>query len=113
MIKQPTRKANFKSSSTSGKSTSDAEQNQRKSRLETYVEVLDKLVRSKQGNIIDAVTDVPEYYIKALDFLVEQGLIRKRKLGRATAYSTTRRGLCVLKYFSLIKTMPKITYNKQ
>ena len=109
MIKQPTKKTNFTPNSISRDRTFDSEKlSERKSKLETYVEVLGKLAHSKQGFFADAAGDTSEDYTKVLDHLAEQGLIRKRDAGNTTVYSTTRRGLSVLKYFSLLKTIPKI-----
>ncbi len=113
MIKQPTRKANSTPNSTSKNRTFDREKlSERKSKLETYVEVLDNLARSKQGDFVDAARNTSEDYIKVLGHLTAQGLIRKRDTGSITIYSATQKGLSVLKYFNLIKTIPKMTYNK-
>ena len=103
MSKQLATKTANKKQSTSNITANKVEPYEKKTKLEAYIEVLHKVAYPKQSTF-DSARD----YAKTLNYLVEQGLIQKTSTGKTIAFSATKRGLTVLKYFSLIKSIPKI-----
>jgi len=85
------------------------------SKLETYVELLGLLahpqqVKSAKRNYTETKQDELTEYVHAIAYLAEQGLVKKRELPTSTIYTTTARGLSILKYFSLNKNIPQMAH---
>ena len=79
----------------------------RRSKLEIYLDILGVLERSGQLKLSHIMyeTIVNCCVLKGyLDFLMKQGLIETRAVGRQRmAYSITQRGITVLEYFRELK----------
>ena len=82
-----------------------------KSKLETYEDILEVLV--KKPSTIDHIA----YEIgldcmvlrERLDFLLQNSLVEERALGRKEGYAITERGVAVLKALNFQKYLKKVT----
>jgi predicted transcriptional regulator len=90
----------------------------RRSKLETYLDILKVLSGSGQLKLTHIMyeTNVNCGVLKEyLDFLMKQNLVEKRNVGKQrAAYSITQRGITVLEYFRELKqALPIVdeTYN--
>lgn len=79
----------------------------RRSKLETYLDILKVLSGSGQLKLTHIMyeTNVNCCVLKEyLDFLMKQNLVEKRNVGKQrAAYSITQRGITVLEYFRELK----------
>jgi predicted transcriptional regulator len=79
----------------------------RRSKLETYLDILKVLSGSGQLKLTHIMyeTNVNCSVLKEyLDFLMKQNLVEKRNVGKQrAAYSITQRGITVLEYFRELK----------
>jgi predicted transcriptional regulator len=83
------------------------------SRLEMYVEIIGLLAQKGPLKLIHIVNKVNLNYRvlkEDLTFLIKQGLVEERTLGKdRTYFSVTQRGINVLKYFQgLEQRLPNI-----
>jgi predicted transcriptional regulator len=81
--------------------------NMRRSHLEKYIEIIGVLAQNgplKLTPIMYKANLNSNVLKKHLNFLVKQGLIEKRTIGKAkTIFAITQRGINVLKYFQPFK----------
>jgi predicted transcriptional regulator len=81
----------------------------RRSKLEMYVDVLKVLAQRgplKMTHIMYKANVNCKVLKEYLDFLVGQGLVEERIVGkRRVVYATTQRGVTVLKYFKELEQM--------
>ena len=79
----------------------------RRSRLETYIDVLQILARHgplKLTHVMYKANVNCSVLKEYLDFLIKQGLVEERIVGkRRVVYAVTQRGITVLKYFKELK----------
>ena len=79
----------------------------RRSKLETYVDILKVLSRNgplKLTHIMYKANVNCSVLKEQLDFLIKQGLVEERKLRKAKVFFTiTQKGITVLKYFHELK----------
>ena len=82
----------------------------RKSKLESYEDILEALVSK------NLTTDQIAYEINVnctilgqrLDFLIKNSLVEEQELGKTTLYAITERGVAVLKALNFQKHLSKI-----
>lgn len=82
----------------------------RKSKLESYEDILEALVSK------NLTTDQIAYEINVnctilrqrLDFLIKNSLVEEQELGKTTLYTITERGMAVLKALNFQKHLSKI-----
>jgi len=79
----------------------------RRSKLEMYVDILKVLAHKgplKLTHIMYKANVNCSVLKEYLDFLVKQGLVEERTIGKArTVFAITQRGITVLKYFRELK----------
>jgi predicted transcriptional regulator len=85
----------------------------RRSHLERYIDIISVLAQKGPLNVTLLIykTDLKCSELKGgLDFLVTQGLVEERTIGKAkTVFAVTQRGINVVKYFQEFKqTLPII-----
>jgi predicted transcriptional regulator len=82
----------------------------RKSKLESYEEILGALIKKPLG--IDSIayeTSMECSILKRrLDFLIKNGLVEERDSGRKTLYAITERGVAVFKTLNFQKYLEKM-----
>ncbi|MEM3824208.1 MAG: winged helix-turn-helix domain-containing protein [Candidatus Bathyarchaeia archaeon] len=85
----------------------------RKSKLETYEEILGALV--KNPLTIDSIayeTNMECSVVeRRLDFLIKNGLVEERNSGRKTLYAITERGVAVFKTLNFQRYLEKVVSN--
>jgi predicted transcriptional regulator len=68
-----------------------------------YIEILNKLNQrrtQKLTSILGEVNISGNFLKERIAFLMKQGLVKQRNIGKQVAYSNTQRGIIVLRYFS-------------
>jgi len=83
----------------------------RKSKLETYEDVLEVLV-SKPSTVDHIAYEVGldcTVLRERLDFLLQNSLVEERALGRKEGYAITERGIAVLKALNFQRYLKKVT----
>jgi predicted transcriptional regulator len=83
----------------------------RKSRLETYEDILEILV-SKPSTVDHMAYEIGldcTVLRERLDFLLQNSLVEERALGRREGYAITERGIAVLKALNFQKYLEKVT----
>jgi predicted transcriptional regulator len=81
-----------------------------RSRLELYEEILYALVNKRLT--VDAIAYACNMDCVALrqrlEFLLQNGLVEEKNLGKRTCYSLTRRGVAIFKTLALTKRLQKL-----
>ncbi len=75
---------------------------QKPSRLELYVEILNSLEKMRNANLLsiqDETNIEPILLERAMTFLENQGLVQKTKIGNGVFYENTLRGDRITAYF--------------
>lgn len=83
----------------------------RKSKLESYEDILEVLVNKPLtiDHMAYAINVNCTILRQRLDFLIKNSLIEERGLGKTTLYAITERGIVVLKALNFQKYLGKIT----
>jgi predicted transcriptional regulator len=85
----------------------------RKSKLESYEEILGALV--KKPLTLDSIayeTDMECSVLeRRLEFLIKNGLVEERNSGRKTLYAITERGVAVFKTLNFQRYLEKVVSN--
>ena len=83
----------------------------RKSKLESYEDILEVLVNKPLtiDHMAYAINVNCTILRQSLDFLIKNSLIEERGLGKTTLYAITERGIVVLKALNFQKYLGKIT----
>ena len=88
------------------------EQQMRRSKLETYIEILKVLTHNgplEQSNIMSKTTFNCNLLKEHLSFLTDIDLIEKRTINKRKAiFAVTQRGITILKYFRELEQVPSI-----
>jgi predicted transcriptional regulator len=83
----------------------------RRSKLESYEAILEALV--KEPLTVDNIAYKTNMDCTALDrhltFLIKNGLVEERSLGKKTLYAMTERGMAVFKTLNFQKYLEKVT----
>jgi predicted transcriptional regulator len=75
----------------------------KRSKLELYVEILSALNKRRSQKLISSLKDFSNSgnsQREQMGFLVEQGLVKRRKIGEQVTYCNTHRGVFLLRYFT-------------
>lgn len=83
----------------------------RKSKLESYMDILEILVSKPLtiDRMAYAIENDCEILGQRLDFLITNRLVEERGLGKKTLYAITERGIAVLRTLNFQKYLGKIT----
>jgi predicted transcriptional regulator len=75
----------------------------KRSKLEQYIEILNTLNQKgprKSTGILEEISNSHNFLKEHIDFLMKQGLVKQRNIGKQVVYRHTQRGIAVLRYFS-------------
>ena len=83
----------------------------KRSKLEMYIDILELLSNKgplKRTHIMNTTYVNCTVLKEHLDFLIKEGLVEERTIGKSVAFEVTPRGVNVLKYFGELKQVSPI-----